>query len=144
MRSRVEGAYRLEKIVKCLVQMEIGSAPIVGPSRPDFLLSKPLIRKHAATYGKPAPAAKSGCFVATVAFGDVDSHQVVTLRSFRDEVLLHSRIGRLVVRIYYCVSPTIAARIERSPRRRAVTRAPLERIIRLLPSQITEKKLARK
>lgn len=103
-----------------------------------------LIRKHAATYGKPAPVAKSGCFVATAAFGDVNSHQVVTLRSFRDEVLLHSRIGRLAVRIYYFVSPTIAASIERSPSRRAVTRAALERIIRLLPRQIVQRELARK
>jgi hypothetical protein len=105
-----------------------------------------LIRKHAATFGKPAPtpAAKSGCFVATAAFGDVNSHQVVTLRSFRDEVLLRSRIGRLAVRIYYLVSPTIATHIERSPSRRAVTRAALERIIRLLPSQITDEKMARK
>ena len=103
-----------------------------------------LIRKHAATYGTPAPAAKSGCFVATAAFGDINSHQVVTLRSFRDEVLLHSRIGRLAVRIYYFVSPTIAAHIERSPSRRAVTRAALERIIRLLPSQIADEELARK
>jgi hypothetical protein len=97
-----------------------------------------LIRKHAATYGKLAPATKSGCFVATSAFGDVNSYQVVTLRSFRDEVLLHSRVGRLAVRIYYCISPTIAAHIERSPSRRAVTRAAIERIIRLLPSQIVE------
>ena len=103
-----------------------------------------LIRKHAAAYGKPTPAAKSGCFVATAAFGDVNSYQVVTLRSFRDEVLLHSRIGRLVVRIYYCVSPTIAAHIECSPSRRAVTRAALERIIRLLPSQMTDEETARK
>jgi hypothetical protein len=102
-----------------------------------------LIRKHAASYGKPAPA-KSGCFVATAAFGDVNSHQVVTLRSFRDQVLLHSRIGRLAIRIYYCVSPTIAAHIERSPSRRAVTRATLEWIIRLLPRRIADEELARK
>jgi hypothetical protein len=103
-----------------------------------------LLRKHAAIYGKPAPVAKSGCFVATAAFGDVNSHQVVTLRSFRDEVLLHSRIGRAVVRIYYFVSPTIATHIEGSPSRRAVTRAALERIIRLLPSRITDEDLAQK
>jgi hypothetical protein len=103
-----------------------------------------LIRKHAATYGTPTPPAKTGCFIATAAFGDINSNQVVTLRSFRDEVLLQSRIGRLAVRIYYSVSPTIAAHIERSPSKRAVTRAALERIIRLLPSQITEKKLTRK
>ncbi len=91
-----------------------------------------LIRKHAASYGKPAPAAKSGCFVATAAFGDVNSYQVVTLRSFRDDVLLRSRIGRLTIRIYYCVSPTIAAHIERSPSRRAIARTILGWTIRLV------------
>lgn len=95
-----------------------------------------LIRKHAASYGKPAPVAKSGCFVATAAFGDVNSYQVMTLRSFRDEVLLHRRIGRLAVRVYYYVSPTIAEHIEHSPSRRAVTRATLEWIIRLLPAEL--------
>ena len=39
----------------------------------------------------------------------------MTLRSFRDEVLLHRRIGRLAVRVYYYVSPTIAEHIEHSP-----------------------------
>jgi hypothetical protein len=98
-----------------------------------------LIRKHAATYGTPAPAAKSGCFFAMAAFGDINSHQVVALRSFRDEVLLHSRIGRSAVWIYYSVSPTIAAHIECSPSRRAITRAALERIIHLLPGQFATK-----
>jgi len=94
-----------------------------------------LIRKHAATYGTP-DRAKSGCFVATAAFGDINSHEVVTLRSFRDKVLLRSQIGRLAVWIYYSVSPTIAAHIECSPSRRAITRAVLKRIVHFLPCEL--------
>ncbi len=54
------------------------------------------------------------CFVATAACGDPFAPEVITLSAFRDEVLLRSRMGRLFVRLYYAVSPPIAAVISRS------------------------------
>ena len=60
------------------------------------------------------PKAKGGCFVATAACGDPFAPEVMALSAFRDDVLLQTRFGRLFVRLYYAVSPSIAAVIARS------------------------------
>ena len=57
---------------------------------------------------------KSGCFIATAAFGSpVDPH-VMSLRRFRDTRLVTNLPGRLFVLFYYRVSPPIAAFISHS------------------------------
>jgi uncharacterized protein YjbI with pentapeptide repeats len=71
----------------------------------------------------PALAAKSGCFIATACCGSYDAPEVRILRRFRDESLLPSRAGRLLVAAYYRVSPPIARILERHERLRALVRA---------------------
>lgn len=48
-----------------------------------------------------------GCYVATAVYGSYDCPQVWTLRRFRDDVLASSLAGRLFIRTYYAVSPTL-------------------------------------
>ena len=62
------------------------------------------------------------CFIATAACGTDGHADVITLRRFRDDVLLQNRPGRLAVKTYYALSPPIARWISRSPRRRAAVR----------------------
>lgn len=50
-----------------------------------------------------------GCYIATMAYGDYDHPQVITLRKFRDDVLLKSMIGRLFVKLYYFISPKLVS-----------------------------------
>jgi hypothetical protein len=59
------------------------------------------------------------CFIATAAYGSTHEPSVVLLRSFRDRVLMRSRLGRALVIGYYAVSPGLAARVRdsRSARR---------------------------
>lgn len=48
-----------------------------------------------------------GCYIATSVYGSYDCPEVWTLRRYRDEQLLSSVAGRLFVKIYYAVSPTL-------------------------------------
>ena len=65
---------------------------------------------------------RAGCFIATVCYGSPESHEVVTLQRFRDETLMRSRIGRVLVRTYYFLSPPIARVLEKSGLLRGLVR----------------------
>jgi hypothetical protein len=65
------------------------------------------------------------CFVATAAYGTAWEPNVVTLRTFRDECLLHSPVGQGFVSFYYDVSPPLANWIADRPWARAATRVAL-------------------
>ena len=56
---------------------------------------------------------KGGCFIATAALGSPDSQEILTLYRWREDVLLKCCFGRIFVRMYYTVSPTIAKSIQR-------------------------------
>lgn len=51
---------------------------------------------------------KGGCFIATVCYGSYDSPEVLTLRQFRDHILLNNIIGSSFVSLYYTLSPPVA------------------------------------
>ena len=48
-----------------------------------------------------------GCYVATCVYGSYDCPEVWTLRRFRDYTLAKTFLGRLFIKLYYAISPTI-------------------------------------
>lgn len=52
-------------------------------------------------------AEKKGCYIATSVYGSYDCPQVWTLRRYRDFSLRSTAVGRLFVKFYYAVSPTL-------------------------------------
>jgi hypothetical protein len=48
------------------------------------------------------------CFIATAAYGTGSAEEIDVLRKFRDEYLMESFAGELLVKTYYRVSPPIA------------------------------------
>ncbi|GAM07839.1 hypothetical protein OR1_00108 [Geobacter sp. OR-1] len=72
---------------------------------------------------------KSGCFIATAAYGSYLDPHVMVLRHFRDDFLLKSAPGRAFVAFYYKHSPPIADFISEHDLLRAVTRILLTPLI---------------
>ena len=62
------------------------------------------------------------CFVATAAHGTYMAPAVITLRHFRDRVLLSNAWGRALVDVYYRYSPPLARAIADSPVLKAASR----------------------
>jgi hypothetical protein len=59
----------------------------------------------------PKKIKSSRCFIATASYGSPIAPEVIMLQSFRDEVLLPSKLGRMLIVIYYLVSPSLASLI---------------------------------
>ena len=66
-----------------------------------------------------------GCFIATAAYGTPLAEEIGVLREFRDEFLLTGTLGRVLVGIYYRVSPPIAEFIAEHPELKPVVRTGL-------------------
>lgn len=71
----------------------------------------------------PQPSKKSGCFIATAAYGTPQAPQIDVLRQFRDERLMTDPFGRACVKGYYTLSPPIAEVVSMSETLRKAVRA---------------------
>lgn len=84
----------------------------------------------------PAPVEQKkgggGCFIATAVYGSPIAPEVLVFRRFRDEVLLASAPGKVGVRLYYRLSPSMAFFISRNSFLRLVTKTILLRPILFL------------
>ena len=68
------------------------------------------VRKYDSSYKAPEVFIRgesSGCYVATCVYGSYDCPQVWTLRRYRDDILGSTWYGRLFIRTYYAISPTL-------------------------------------
>lgn len=78
--------------------------------------------------GKTRAAVDRRCFIASAVYG-IDAPETNDFRAWRDRVLMHSRLGRTFVRIYYVVSPHLLPLLERSAIATAVVRRALNCIL---------------
>ena len=61
--------------------------------------------------GSSSSTDSGGCYIATAVYGDYDHPKVKLLRQFRDHVLSRSMIGRMFIKTYYFISPSLAKRL---------------------------------
>ncbi|PWU13653.1 MAG: hypothetical protein C5B49_14315 [Bdellovibrio sp.] len=75
------------------------------------------------TFIKAASENKGKCFIATSAFGSEDCIEVLVLRIWRDQTLNHSMPGRIFVRCYEWVSPSLAELLDHASVLKPLVRA---------------------
>ena len=75
---------------------------------PRMIIYRGELEKSVCPYCGATVKKFSYCFIATAVYGDPSCYQVRELRTFRDEILLHSWLGKLFVIVYYKISPGIA------------------------------------
>lgn len=77
----------------------------------------------------PDAKSKEGCFIATAVYGDANALEVLKLRDFRDQVLVRHPAGKIIVRVYYRMSPPFARFLIKHATARTAVRACLDRIV---------------
>lgn len=111
-----------------LVQWAIDDLKAALRIKPDAEESSELLARLTALQdpkrhgGGAVGSTKTGCFIATAVYGSYDHPAVVAFRRFRDNQLIGCVVGRLVVAIYYRVSPAIARWLIRHPRQAQLVR----------------------
>lgn len=74
----------------------------------------------------------SGCYIATMAYGDYNHPQVLVLRSFRDEYLAKRNWGRTFIKTYYKYSPALVERLKNHKRVNHLIRKILDNLVKQL------------
>lgn len=87
--------------------------------------------------GDAAADSATPCFIATAAYGTPFDARIEELRTFRDNTLEHSELGRLFIEQYYRHAQPIAAFIEGRPMMQLVVRVLLVPILAVISYPIT-------
>jgi len=77
-------------------------------------------------------SSSSGCYIATMAYGDYDHPQVMILRQFRDEVLDKSAFGKWFIKNYYHYSPKLVEKLKNKKGINTIIRKTLNQFIKLI------------
>lgn len=70
------------------------------------------VRSVTSTQTQTSSSPRSGCYIATMAYGDYNHPQVIVLRNFRDNYLAKSLAGRQFIAVYYRFSPMLVERLK--------------------------------
>ena len=73
-----------------------------------------------------------GCYVATCVYGSYDCPEVWTLRRYRDYDLSQTWHGRLFIKAYYAISPTIVRVFGKNEIIRKIWKMPIDRLVKSL------------
>lgn len=75
---------------------------------------------------------KGGCYIATCVYGSYDCPQVWTLRRYRDYKLLQNTFGRIFVKMYYKISPTLVDIFGKKNWFKGIFKSPLDYFVKYL------------
>ncbi|MBW3624385.1 MAG: DnaJ domain-containing protein [Armatimonadetes bacterium] len=83
--------------------------------------------------GDTVPSSGGGCFVVTATYGSPEAAEVVRYRRYRDEVLVKTMLGRMMIRAYNRVGPMLARAVVRWSALKAIAAWVLGWLARHLP-----------
>ncbi|MFZ2284966.1 MAG: CFI-box-CTERM domain-containing protein [Lutibacter sp.] len=74
----------------------------------------------------------SGCYIATMAYGDYEHPQVMELRKFRDDYLSKTILGRSFIKLYYKYSPSLVEKLKNKQSINLIIRKGLDQFIKTI------------
>lgn len=77
----------------------------------------------------------SGCYVATCVYGSYDCPEVWTLRRYRDYKLSKTWYGRVFIKVYYTISPTLVKWFGKTTWFKKMWKGTLDRMVKRLGDQ---------
>ncbi|WP_166382472.1 CFI-box-CTERM domain-containing protein [Polaribacter sp. 11A2H] len=77
-------------------------------------------------------ATDSGCYIATMAYGDYNHPQVIELRNFRDDFLSKTIVGRHFIKFYYKYSPSLVEKLKNKQSINLIIRKGLDQFIKAI------------
>lgn len=86
-------------------------------------------RDTSSSENEPKTQKQGGCYVATCVYGSYDCPEVWTLRRFRDYCLAKTWYGRLFIKLYYTISPSVVRIWGRYSFFRNIWRKPLDKMV---------------
>lgn len=89
------------------------------------------VARHARFEAQGRRSQDRRCFIATAVYGPT-APETCFLRGWRDSRLLPTVAGRMCVRLYYAISPRLAAVLLRHPRLARPVRRMLDAVVRRL------------
>lgn len=89
------------------------------------------IKIYDSSYTVPQTTA-NGCYIATCVYGSYDCPQVWTLRRYRDDTLGATWYGRLFIRTYYAISPTLVKWFGKTKWFKKMWKGKLDRMVKKL------------
>lgn len=93
-------------LLESAIELNMKWGPYLKPSLLDNM-------KNKSTEQLTIEKTKSGCFIATAVYGTPMAEEVLILKHFRDNWLLKFASGRMFVKYYYIISPSIASQISK-------------------------------
>ncbi len=110
-----------EKIIEAIAMEQI-----VTPSKP-VTLSEDVAHSNSSSTKSP-----EGCYIATAVYGSYDCPEVWILRRYRDYILWPTWYGKLAIKTYYTLSPSIVKMFGKQEWFRSIWRKRLNSIIDIL------------
>lgn len=73
---------------------------------------------------------KEGCYIATAVYGNYNALPVLKLRFYRDHVLRRNIFGRMFIKVYYALSPSMAKKMKGKEKFNGAVRKLLDRFVK--------------